>query len=694
MNSKPNATSGDLTCGNDLKWNNDSIRLNEKLNEDTVSFPLIVKAKVGVNSADSDAKSVDVEDVYCILGMKDVDMVEAILQNTTASSSTPVAGREKLTKFTNLIKEINYSYFSKNQKFSIPIDMNSSFRVVPSRTPNYVYKTVADLAVDMPRFVKLGMDINIPEPKNVKLRKDDVVELLECVTGSVGDSFMCFRRSNRRKFKLNFDCIGNFTVVADEYYYASIKDMLSVSKNLPQRICYDDCLKIDEKESWLPDDKRTFVLMKTFTQRYAVCVKLSKYSLDDLQAFTTLHDLGSFTLFPTNTGSEHIARIEFSSADESFGAYQKLAKIFKNFNFQAKAIPVQDFIIPFGNDLRELPIDNWYEIKTSGKVQKVRAQLVNFLSLPRSKSRTPVSLQRPSSHIESADTDRNSGSSVRTNVSKDEVDCDFSSVEYTEPLHALEISHSLKKAEKRSTDEHQFLPLEKACHVKQPRDKPSFWRPAHVREIKPRAIVYPEQCKISSIKSRPDSENCTPLIVTDEEILDGYIYSVVPNWTHHSNPDDFDESRGKNRLKEILGDESSQLNLITQISDHSVAVKPFSNSDRKGIPEYLPSVTDSSSKQYRSPRDATPTTTATTSSRIKCLSDIPEDISSLSVNEVADVVKLHALHKLSDIILEEKIDGTIFRELTEEMLLDEPFNCNKFQVLKVKKLQIGHKTKY
>jgi len=66
------------------------------------------------------------------------------------------------------------------------------------------------------------------------------------------------------------------------------------------------------------------------------------------------------------------------------------------------------------------------------------------------------------------------------------------------------------------------------------------------------------------------------------------------------------------------------------------------------------------------------------------LSDVPDDVTSLTVEDVVDCLRLLSLHKYVDVFRHEQIDGTLLTSLDQQMLIQE-FHFNPFHALKLVK---------
>ncbi|VDI56016.1 Hypothetical predicted protein [Mytilus galloprovincialis] len=65
------------------------------------------------------------------------------------------------------------------------------------------------------------------------------------------------------------------------------------------------------------------------------------------------------------------------------------------------------------------------------------------------------------------------------------------------------------------------------------------------------------------------------------------------------------------------------------------------------------------------------------------------DIRSITIIQLGILLKNFKLYKFAEICCENQIDGDFFMDMTAEILKQEPFNLNSFEMLKVTKLQSG-----
>ncbi|CAG2250062.1 unnamed protein product [Mytilus edulis] len=75
--------------------------------------------------------------------------------------------------------------------------------------------------------------------------------------------------------------------------------------------------------------------------------------------------------------------------------------------------------------------------------------------------------------------------------------------------------------------------------------------------------------------------------------------------------------------------------------------------------------------------------------RYQRISRPESDLKSITMVELGNLLKNVKLGKFADICLEEQVDGEIFMEMTDEILREEPFSLNRFEILKVTKLKGG-----
>lgn len=76
-------------------------------------------------------------------------------------------------------------------------------------------------------------------------------------------------------------------------------------------------------------------------------------------------------------------------------------------------------------------------------------------------------------------------------------------------------------------------------------------------------------------------------------------------------------------------------------------------------------------------------------SEVPRISRPESDLKSITMVELGNLLKNVKLGKFADICLEEQVDGEIFMEMTDEILREEPFSLNRFEILKVTKLKGG-----
>ncbi|XP_063411393.1 uncharacterized protein LOC134694315 [Mytilus trossulus] len=76
-------------------------------------------------------------------------------------------------------------------------------------------------------------------------------------------------------------------------------------------------------------------------------------------------------------------------------------------------------------------------------------------------------------------------------------------------------------------------------------------------------------------------------------------------------------------------------------------------------------------------------------SEVPSISRPEGDLRSITMIELGNLLKNVKLGKFAEICCEEQVDGDIFMDMTDEILKEEPFSLNRFQILKVTKLKAG-----
>ncbi|CAC5367538.1 unnamed protein product [Mytilus coruscus] len=76
-------------------------------------------------------------------------------------------------------------------------------------------------------------------------------------------------------------------------------------------------------------------------------------------------------------------------------------------------------------------------------------------------------------------------------------------------------------------------------------------------------------------------------------------------------------------------------------------------------------------------------------SEIPSISQPESDLRFITMIQLGNLLKKFKLDKFAEKCFEEQIDGNFFMDMTDEILKEEPFSLNRFEILKVTKLQSG-----
>jgi hypothetical protein len=74
----------------------------------------------------------------------------------------------------------------------------------------------------------------------------------------------------------------------------------------------------------------------------------------------------------------------------------------------------------------------------------------------------------------------------------------------------------------------------------------------------------------------------------------------------------------------------------------------------------------------------------TTGTRWTSLNEVPDDVTSLTVEDVVDCLRLLNLHKYVNVFREQQIDGALLTSLDQQLLVNE-FQFKRFDALKLEK---------
>ncbi|XP_074640392.1 uncharacterized protein LOC141898423 [Tubulanus polymorphus] len=605
--------------GEELTWGETKIVLSDLLKKvecgdscsnscgDSSTLPCIVKAEDSFFGEENE-DSIDAGVVYCFIGIQQKEMIEAIPEECLAN-------------------------LPDNQKCCIPVDIDAPVRRLKQRTEIHSYNTVAELVVHrpMPRFVKVNQTIRLPS-SNTRIESGGVLELLEYPVWQRKNAFLlCCIQNDNSRILLPLDFNGDFTVLPDETDYVNLKELLDTFDQFPLRIQFKRfkgmpflsglSSKVIHNES--------FVLMKRFTQKYAICAPICCLSIDMIEAFTSKHNFTEVALFPLVACDPVVKEISFSKAvnDERLtGYFNRIMDVLRKIGFNPALLSRWNAISPYEDRVRIQSYTSSLEkpaLPTQKKIKpEVKEPEPNVLPLP-AKGKAPPIQTFVYRDLQEEAVENTAEYNVGDKTDKPSV-----------PARSISLSGSGVMAE--IYQDAQSIPL-----------------PEHSRRRKSRGLKK----KVAGLfRSKSKADITSPEEFYDEVLAIRFDkpLNTVPPLKHEAEIIDCNEEEDIYTIP--IFDERPE-------AEESVVNNQINSSS------------------------------AGSSSNFRSLDEIPEDLSTLSVVEVSKLLRFNALSDLTMKFMENLIDGAMFLSLTEEILLEEPFKLNKFQMLKVKKIQAGYKPK-